>query len=235
MPENNPPPLETSSLDIDLHIARRDLVKALGVDVAALSLHERAAFEALCEEVIALRQEANELRDELGAAELLADHDALCPIFNRRAFEREVRREIALAGRFATPLSLIYIDLDGFKQVNDIFGHSVGDDVLIKVSHILLLNTRETDIVGRLGGDEFGIVLAQSTPSGSAAKAEQLTRALDNLAVRSEGDKSKPIESGGSCGVATWRPGQSAAQLIAHADQAMFARKAKRKTVRPST
>lgn len=215
---------------VALQDERDALMRALGVDLAALPARVRATYEALCEEVIVLQHEAERLRGALGAAELLADNDALCPVFNRRAFEREVRREIALAGRFATPLSLIYIDLDGFKQVNDVFGHAVGDDVLIKVAHILLSNTRETDIVGRLGGDEFGVVLAHSSPTGSASKADQLSRAIDKLVVRDGNDPaSGAVEIGGSCGVVTWRPGQSAAQLIAHADQAMFVQKARRR------
>jgi diguanylate cyclase (GGDEF)-like protein len=119
---------------------------------------------------------------------LLADNDALCPMFNRRAFEREVRREIALASRFGTPLSLIFTDLDHFKPVNDIYGHATGDAVLLKVSEILLGLTRDTDIVGRLGGDEFGIVLSQATLADSERKALQLTEQIDALTVRGADD-----------------------------------------------
>jgi PleD family two-component response regulator len=86
---------------------KRALLDALGVDLSRLDLRARAAIEALAEEVIALREEADKLRASLADAALLADNDALCPVFNRRAFEREVRREIALSGRFQTPLTLI--------------------------------------------------------------------------------------------------------------------------------
>lgn len=209
---------------------KRALLDALGVDLARLDRRTRAAIEALAEEVIALREEADTLRISLADAALLADNDALCPVFNRRAFEREVRREIALSGRFQTPLTLIFVDLDNFKQVNDVFGHAAGDSVLIRVSDILLTRTRETDIVGRLGGDEFGIVLAHASLEDSRRKAAQLASAIDALEVRGENGAGEPaVRIGASCGVVEWHPGQSAAALIARADQAMFAEKARRK------
>ena len=209
---------------------RRALLDVLGVDLARLDRRTRAAFEALGEEVIALREEAETLRSALADAELLADNDALCPVFNRRAFEREVRREIALAGRFRTPLSLIFIDLDNFKQVNDLHGHLAGDSVLLKVSEILMSNTRETDIVGRLGGDEFGVVLAQASFSDTQIKAFQLAAEIDGLEVRDPSHPSVPVvRVGASCGVVEWQDGQSAGALVARGDQAMYAQKARRR------
>ena len=201
---------------------RRALLDILGVDLDALGLRERAALEALSEEVIALREEAVRLRIELSDAELLADNDALCPVFNRRAFEREVRREIALADRFRTPLSLIFIDLDHFKNV------------LMRISDILLQNTRETDIVGRLGGDEFGVVLAQASHADTMAKAAQLTTLIDQLVVcNGDANDVPPVHIGASCGIAEWQAGQGADTLIAMGDQDMFAQKARRKSARP--
>jgi diguanylate cyclase (GGDEF)-like protein len=208
----------------------RALLDALGLDLTRLDRRTRAAIEALCEEVVSLRNEAGGLREALADSELLADNDTLCPVFNRRAFEREVRREIALSGRFQTPLSLIFIDLDNFKLVNDIYGHAAGDSVLLKVADILMERTRETDIVGRLGGDEFGVVLAHATFDDSQRKAAQLAAAIDALEVRDQSNRATPIvQVGASCGVVEWRGGQSAAALIARADQAMFLEKSRRK------
>ena len=209
---------------------RRALLDALGLDLKQLDRRTRAAIEALSEEVLALRGESAALKTALADAELLADNDALAPIFNRRAFEREVRREIALSGRFQTPLSLIFIDLDNFKLVNDIYGHAAGDSVLLKVAEILAQRTRETDIVGRLGGDEFGVVLAHASFEDSRRKAAQLAESIDALEVRDEASADTPIvRIGASCGVVEWRPGQGAAALIARADQAMFVEKSRRK------
>lgn len=209
---------------------RRALLEALGLDIGQLDRRTRAAIEALSEEVLALREESGALRTALSDAELLADNDALLPIFNRRAFEREVRREIALSGRFQTPLSLIFIDLDNFKLVNDTYGHAAGDEVLLKVADILMDRTRETDIVGRLGGDEFGVVLAHATYDDSQRKAAQLAEVIDALEVRDEANPDAPVvRVGASCGVVEWRTAQTAAALIARADQAMFLEKSRRK------
>lgn len=209
---------------------RRALLDALGLDLTQLDRRTRAAIEALSEEVLSLREDADELRAALADAELLADNDALVPIFNRRAFEREVRREIALSGRFQTPLSLIFIDLDNFKLVNDTYGHAAGDGVLLTVAEILKSRTRETDIVGRLGGDEFGVVLAHASFEDSQRKSAQLAEAIDALEVRDDAAPGSPIvRIGGSCGVVEWRTAQTAAALIARADQAMFLEKSRRK------
>jgi len=212
---------------------RRALLDTLGIDRNALGDRERAVLEALSEEVIFLREEVARFRDALSDAELLADNDALCPVFNRRAFEREVRREIAVAGRFGTPLSLIFIDLDHFKKVNDVFGHAAGDNVLLRVSDILLEHTRETDIVGRLGGDEFGIVLAHASVEATRAKAAELAHRIDQIVVcNGDADDVPPVHIGASCGVAEWCDGQGADMLIARGDQDMFAQKARRKSAR---
>jgi len=212
---------------------RRTLVDILGVDLAGLDRHTRAVIEALCDEVIALREELAEARSSLSEAELLADNDALCPMFNRRAFEREVRREIALATRFRTPLCLIFVDLDNFKPVNDLYGHATGDAVLLKVSEILIGLTRDTDIVGRLGGDEFGIVLSQATLADSERKAIQLSERIDALTVRAPDEaKDRGLRIGASCGIVAWQPGEDAQHLIARGDQAMFAQKSHRKAGR---
>ena len=150
---------------------RRALIEAVGVDLDALDSRTRAAVEAFGEEVLALRRDVATLTAALADAEALADFDTLCPVFNRRAFERELRREIALADRYGSPFCVVIIDLDGFKSINDRFGHGVGDQALIAVAEVLTENTRETDIVGRIGGDEYAVLLTHAN-SGTRAIIE---------------------------------------------------------------
>ena len=207
---------------------RQALIDVLGLDLSRLDLRARAAIEALSEEILALRADGERLRDALREAALLADHDALCPVYNRRAFEREVRREIAVAARFARPMSLVFLDLDDFKHVNDTFGHAAGDDVLVRISLLLQKATREIDIVGRLGGDEFGIIMLQADLAASQQKADQIATEVDNFVV-SDGETPCGIKIGVSCGVAEWRPGEPAEKLIARADQDMYVQKSRRK------
>ena len=103
--------------------------------------------------------------------------------------------------------------------------------MLIRISEMLLRHTRDTDIVGRLGGDEFGIVLAQATAADSLLKAKLLAREVDQLVGRNGHDSNgRTVRIGASCGVVEWQVGQDAQTLIALADQAMFAQKARRKS-----
>lgn len=216
-----------------LQKARRDLVSAIGLDSNALPRDVRAAVEALAGEVLRLREERAALRRELENASDLADRDALCPIFNRRAFEREVTREIALSERYGTPLCLIFIDLDRFKLINDQFGHATGDRVIQHVASSLVDNVRQSDIVGRLGGDEFGIVLTHADLPDAAAKAQSLEVLIGSLTVRDADDSGlDPVQLGASCGAVLWRHGFDAASLIAEADETMFRRKNEKKRAR---
>ncbi|MEL7108068.1 MAG: GGDEF domain-containing protein [Pseudomonadota bacterium] len=213
--------------------ARRDLVRAIGLNPDTLPRDVSAAVEALAGEVLRLREDRTKLREALKNAANLADRDTLCPIFNRRAFEREVTREIALAERYGTPLCLIFIDLDRFKLINDRFGHATGDKVIQHVAETLVENVRQSDIVGRLGGDEFGIVLTHAELADAQTKAQALEAIISSLTVRdAEGNKSESVQLGASCGVVLWQPGRDAAGLIAEADETMFRRKNEKKQAR---
>lgn len=203
---------------------RRALIRAVGVDLETLDPRTRAAVEAFSEEVLFLREAVAELKQSLSDAEALADHDALCPVFNRRAFKRELRREIALAERYGSPLCVIFADLNQFKAVNDAHGHAAGDAVLIAVAAALEGHVRESDIVGRLGGDEFGLILPHASRADCEAKAGELAEAVTALKIQPEGSESA-ISPSASFGVAAWRRGQAAEDVLAEADQAMFARK----------
>ena len=214
----------------DRQKARRDLVAAIGLDPDSLPRHVRAAVEALAGEVLSLRADRARLREELENAAHLADRDTLCPIFNRRAFEREVTREIALSERYGTPLCLIFIDLDRFKLINDRFGHATGDRVIQHVAQTLLDHVRQSDIVGRLGGDEFGVVLTHAELQDAQAKALSLESIIGSLTVRdAEDTRIESVQLGASCGAVQWQRGRDAAALIGEADETMFRRKNEKK------
>ena len=232
MIESRPPETEAQRLDAR-RSARQRLVAALGVDVDALPREARAAIEALAGEVLGLREDRARLRKELEDAAHLADRDTLCPIFNRRAFERELAREISLAERYGIPLCLIFIDLDRFKQINDTFGHATGDRVIQHVAETLVEHVRQSDIVGRLGGDEFGIALTHADLADGQSKAARLESIIGALNVRdAENHALGSVQLGASCGAVVWRPGRDAASLIAEADETMFRRKNEKKRSR---
>lgn len=199
----------------------------------ALPREAQAAIEALAGEVLGLREDREHLKRELETAAHLADRDTLCPIFNRRAFERELTREISLSERYGTPLCLIFIDLDRFKQINDRFGHATGDRVIQHVAETLVEHVRQSDIVGRLGGDEFGIALTHADLADGRSKAARLESIISALVVRdAENESLGAVHLGASCGTVLWQPGRDAASLIAEADETMFRRKNDKKRSR---
>ncbi|TNE37682.1 MAG: GGDEF domain-containing protein [Alphaproteobacteria bacterium] len=141
-----------------------------------------------------LEAKNQELKTELALArqkiehlEALADEDVLVPVLNRRAFIRALIRMKAYDERYDAPLSLIYLDLNGFKKVNDAYGHAAGDAVLRHVGELLLGQVRRSDLVGRMGGDEFAVILANSTLEFAEAKAAQVADMLAQSTVPHEG------------------------------------------------
>lgn len=167
----------------------------------------------------AIRENIQMLRKELQAAHELADQDPLCPVLNRRAFMRELEREIARTERHGQALALLFIDLDDFKAINDTLGHEAGDRTLIRMADTLIQVVRKTDIVSRIGGDEFAIVLIETS-------LEQTKRCAKSLKARiARGN----IGVTASIGVSNWHKGQTADELMAQADQEMFAQKTRAK------
>lgn len=171
-----------------------------------------ALLQALITENTDIRQSVADLESQLRAAYALADRDPLCPVLNRRAFCRELDREIALANRHGRALSLLFIDVDQFKHINDSQGHGAGDRILVAMAQTLLKTVRKTDIVCRLGGDEFGVLLIET----DKAKADICAADLGKRIV-AEG-----LGITASIGAATWQKGQSADALMASADRDMF-------------
>jgi len=199
-----------------------DTAAFLGLGETDLTPQVQSALTTLLGEIGELRQEVGRLKARLNEAEDLADQDVLTPLLNRRAFIRELNRVIAFAQRYGGPASLIYFDLNGFKAVNDRFGHAAGDIALRAVAERLAANVRESDIVGRLGGDEFGVILVHADRAAATAKAESLASAVEAEPVQC-GEWLAPLKI--SYGVRQVTPGITADLLLADADAAMYGRK----------
>ena len=198
----------------------------LGTDLGEIALsrnkrfseHDLAQVEyLLCSLVYPLRN-ALLYRDALSAAY----RDPLTGTGNRAALEQNLQREVALAQRESSPLSLIAIDIDYFKKVNDRYGHSVGDCVLRTVADRIGEVVRETDLVYRYGGEEF-VVLLHGTPlQGAAIVAERIRQAVADTSCRCEGE-AIPVTV--SLGVAALTQ-ESGSALFDRADQALYQAKA---------
>lgn len=198
----------------------------LGLSEADLTPQVQTALKTLMTEIDDLRAEVGRLKYRLNEAQGLADLDVLAPVLNRRAFLREIKRVAAFAQRYGSPASLVFFDLDGFKVVNDRFGHAAGDEALKAVAQRLQANVRETDIVGRIGGDEFAVLLVQADQATAASKADSLAAAISGTPVRF-GEWSAPLHI--SYGVREIEAGADPEVALAEADAAMFLRKRTRR------
>jgi diguanylate cyclase (GGDEF)-like protein len=187
----------------------------------------KAAILSLMTEIEDLRGEVRRLKGRLAETEELADRDALTPLLNRRAFIRELGRIRTFAQRYGSPASLVYIDLDDLKGVNDRLGHAAGDAALKAVAERLVSQLRESDIVGRMGGDEFAVILVQADHATAEAKAAALARAIEAEPLQF-GEWSAPLHI--SWGVREITQDAEPEALVADADAAMFARKRERKS-----
>ena len=180
----------------------------------------------LAAEVARLEAELAAMRERVSELEAHAESDALTGAMNRRGFERELKRAASYLQRYGGNAALVYLDLDGFKPVNDRFGHAAGDAVLVAVAATLVAAVRASDSVARIGGDEFGVLLWNLTPAAARNKSLALERAVAALSVPWEGDR---LAVGASAGVAELPADRDIAGLLARADAAMYARKRERK------
>jgi diguanylate cyclase (GGDEF)-like protein len=203
-----------------------DSAAFLGIAEVEMTPAVKAAIQALLGEIDDLRGEVGRLKGRLAEAEALADRDALTPLLNRRAFVRELGRIRTFAQRYGSPASLVYIDLDDLKGVNDRLGHAAGDAALKAVAERLLSQLRESDIVGRMGGDEFAVILAQADQATAEAKAAALARAIEAEPLQF-GEWSAPLHI--SFGVCAITADAEPEALVSAADQAMFVRMRERR------
>jgi diguanylate cyclase (GGDEF)-like protein len=148
-----------------------------------------------------LRTSFARLADQVADAWILATIDPLTRIANRQALLARLHAEIERAGRYGRHLSVILIDIDHFKRLNDSFGHLAGDDVLHRVAQVLQANVRSVDIVGRYGGEEFMVVLPETDVDAAASIAEKLRRLVGReVVVLDGGDRAQVTLSAGVTG-----------------------------------
>ena len=122
----------------------------------------------------------------LGELRFLADHDPLTRLLNRRAFVTRLENEVARAVRYKRPFGLVVTDLDGFKQLNDRFGHACGDDALVAFANVLVESLRKPDDAFRIGGDEFAILVAEATEDDARQVVARVETLLRNLSAAGE-------------------------------------------------
>jgi len=171
------------------------------------------------------KSEISRLHDNLASARTQALTDALTGIGNRHAFERTLAAAAAEAREDNAPLSLVMLDLDHFKRINDTYGHPIGDLVLKLVGQMLTKSIKGQDTAARYGGEEFAVILPNTARDNAVTVAEQIRQAVANKKIvrKGSGQEIGPVTL--SLGVAQYRPHEPLADLVARADAALYAAK----------
>jgi len=173
-----------------------------------------------------LKRELAAALNQIEELQASAETDFLLDVFNRRGFERELDRAIAYIKRYQASGALIVLDVDRLKPVNDAFGHAAGDQVLKAIVATLTHQVRASDVIGRLGGDEFGLLLWNLSETDARAKAAALEQAIDQLSFVFGG---RTVSAGASAGIAILGAHTEARKALEEADRAMYVRKAQRR------
>lgn len=202
--------------------ARVDAVSIAGIPEAELTPRVRAALSALMQEVADLRRELAETRKRMAEFEQLASTDPLVGILNRRAFVVELNKALAMAQRYGQPSSLVFIDLDNLKKINDQHGHAAGDAAITHAAGVIATNIRQTDVFGRLGGDEFAIILTNT----SGAQASLKAKSLADIVRATPAPDGLPVSV--TCGAVEITPGLTAEATLIAADKIMYEQKNRR-------
>jgi diguanylate cyclase (GGDEF)-like protein len=184
---------------------------------------DAAEVERLIGEISVLRGKVAQLQERVEQLDLLAHEDSLVHLPNRRGFMRALERLIDRVNRYDEKAALLFVDLDGLKLINDSFGHLAGDEALIQVARLLVGGVRKSDVVARIGGDEFAILLGYSDEESARETASRL---IDLIAGSefTHGDQSLPLSVAiGASGINGDDTPESA---MARADQEMYRKKA---------
>ena len=179
--------------------------------------------EQLITEVTALRGKVAQLQERVEQLDMLAHEDSLVELPNRRGFVRALERLIDRVNRYEEQAALLFVDLDGLKLINDSFGHQAGDEALIQVARLLVDGVRKSDVVARIGGDEFAILLVHSDEESARDTASRL---VDLIAASDfeHGGRALPLSV--AAGAATIHADDTPEAAMARADREMYRRKA---------
>jgi diguanylate cyclase len=194
---------DTQIVRADIHASRAELVDAQ-------------------RKVDAYETRVRELEHELTQVSALVQKDPLTQAMNRRGLEEAFRIETARAARYESPLALAMLDLDDFKKLNDSLGHVAGDRALVHLAQIMKATLRPTDLLARLGGEEFAVLFPATDIEEAAQATERLQKELARSNFAFEG---KPAPLAFSAGVANWRNAEVLEELIRRADAALYSAK----------
>lgn len=190
-----------------------DQIGTLSVDSIEDQLRE------LRRERDALRRENRVLKIAVAELERVSERDTLTPLFNRRYFLTAIHQRLARFERHAERAAVVFVDVNQLKYINDSFGHAAGDFALMEIAARLAMAIRSTDVAARIGGDEFGLILDQSTEAGARAQVARLCDMLSATPTYYDGHE---IMLSACFGIAMLQTGASESDILAAADRDMY-------------
>lgn len=167
----------------------------------------------------ALRRENRVLKIAVAELERVSERDTLTPLFNRRYFLTAIHHRMARFERHAERAAVVFIDVNQLKYINDNFGHAAGDFALMEIAKRLAGSIRATDVAARIGGDEFGLILDQSSEDGARAQVDRLCAVLTAAPAEYDGHA---IALSACFGIAMLQTGMTESDILAAADRDMY-------------
>lgn len=167
----------------------------------------------------ALRRENRVLKIAVAELERVSERDTLTPLFNRRYFLTAIHQRIARFERHAESAAVVFVDVNQLKFINDSFGHAAGDFALLEIAKRMACSIRSSDVAARIGGDEFGLILDQSSEAGARTQVARLCEVLSATPAVYDGHE---ISLSACFGVAMLESGASESDILAAADRDMY-------------
>lgn len=203
----------------------REPAETTPFDLASLTPEARAYVEGLQAEIAALNDRLTEQNRRIRELRHDVVRDPLTGLLNRRGFERVVVRTLDFVRRYGSEVALVFIDMDEFKRVNDTFGHAAGDRVLAETAALIRHTLRSSDVIGRIGGDEFVALLWKADVDVARRTARRVAEVLAGATIDHEGNA---ITVTASVGVTMLAAGDDVAGVLDRADQDMYRAKGER-------
>ena len=195
------------------------IIGALVVVGSAVPIKEEIAFASMVADMLG---SAFQRATTIESVEQSASIDSLTKLYTRGHFSQRFEAEIRRAKNYAHPLSILILDIDHFKNVNDTYGHPAGDIILMKMGEILRQSVRSSDIVARFGGEEFVVIMTSASKDQALSFGENLRKTIESTTFKIPG-KDSPLPMTISGGVATYpRDGDTTADLLRVADKALY-------------
>lgn len=204
-------------------------IASLGIPEHELTPSVRFTLSAILEKLDDVGHELKRTKDNLTELEQLVDVDCLVPIPNRRAFLRRTQWALSMLERYGHPSTILYFDLNDFKSVNDTYGHAAGDLAIRHVSQILSNTMRDSDFIGRIGGDEFAIIMYHATEDAAKKRGEKIAETIAATPFTFNG---KPMYINTATGHYALKKGDDPESALSAADLNMYIDKRKYKELK---